>query len=719
MSKIKVNSRKVILVRAYVVFALLAVFAVAIIVTAAQLQMGTDHKFKEELNAKNTRVKEIEALRGNIYADDGSLLATSVPKYDFIFDPKADGLTTKIFLTKIDSFSMMMSRMFPERNASEWKEHFIKHRERKTRYIKIGKDLGFEQVKAIKTWPIARLGKFKGGIWFEEKGKRMYFMGELAKRTIGYIKDKTAVGLEGAFDTLLRGKNGNQMQQRMSGQTWRPIQVGNNRIAVNGKDIVTTLDVRIQDIAQYALQKGLEAELADHGCVIVMETKTGAIKAMANLKRGEDGQYYESQNYAVSEFSEPGSTFKVISAIALLEDGYVKTTDTIDNSWGKWQWYDMKLEDAVKPRKRFYNLSECLQNSSNVGISKFVLQHYKKDPEKFMQHALDLGLQNKPKFDIPSSSNPTIPTPNKKPWSGTTLPSVSIGYSVTISPMQTLMVYNLIANKGKMVQPYMVKEIRQEGQTLSKIDPVVLKEQAIGAQTAATITQMLVQVIDNGTASGIKTENYKIAGKTGTSWVNSERGGYNNKDNKQYQASFAGFFPANNPQYTMVVVVNKPKRAGVYSGSQIAAPIFKNISDRIYSTHIKVQPTLQTASLPQVPGILKGDVTKTKWVLNEIGISSQIIVDSNANSKNANPDFIGKYIEATKEAHSVKLKPVAINNNTIPDLRGMGLRDAIKLLSDLGFKATYSGYGRVSDQAPAPNSKITASNEVILILKPY
>ncbi|MFM7639624.1 MAG: penicillin-binding protein [Bacteroidota bacterium] len=712
MSKTKVNSRKVILVRAYIVFALLFVFAVSIFITAVKLQLGTDDKFREELSAKNTRVAEIEALRGNIYADDGSLLATSVPKYDVIFDLRADGLTTKVFMGKIDSFSLMMSQVFPERNASGWKEHLLKHREKRTRYLKIAKDIGFEQVKAIKTWPIARLGKFKGGIWYEEKGKRMYFMGELAKRTIGYIKDKTAVGLEGAFDTLLRGKNGSQMQQRMSGQTWRPIQVGNNRGAVNGKDIVTTLDVRIQDIAQYSLQKGLEAESADHGCVIVMESKTGAIKAMANLKRGEDGQYYEAQNYAVSEFTEPGSTFKLLSAIALLEDGKISTTDTVDNSWGKWKW----LEDAVKPKKRYYTLSECLQYSSNVGISKFVMQHYKKDPKKFTQHALDLGLHNKPKFDIPSSNSPSIPTPNQSEWSVTSLPSLSIGYSSTISPMQTLMLYNTIANQGKMMQPYMVKEIRHEGQTLSKIEPQVINEKAVSPKTAATLTQMLVQVVDNGTANGIKTDNYKIAGKTGTAWLSQGKSGYNQENNRQFQASFAGFFPANNPQYTIVVVVNNPK-SGRYSGAQIAAPIFKNISDRIYSTHIKVQPTLQTASLPQVPGILKGDAAKTKWVLNEIGISSQLLQDSQ--TKNEQVLFPGQYIDQSKEAHSVKLKPVKIKENTLPDLRGMGLRDALKLLSDLGLKASYSGYGRVSDQAPAPNTKIGANNEVVLILKPY
>ena len=712
MNKTKVNSRKIILVRAYVVLSLLIVFVVAIFVAAIKLQMGTDKAFAEQMSEKNTRIKEVEALRGNIYADDGSLLATSVPKYDVIFDLRADGLTTKIFLSKIDSFSQLSAKMFPERSASEWKEYLIKHRERRTRYLKIAKDLGYEQIKAIKTWPIARDGKFKGGVWYEEKGKRMYFMGDLAKRTIGYIKDKTSVGLEGAFDTLLRGKNGRIMQQRMSGQIWRPIQIGNNQPPVNGKDIVTTLDVRIQDIAQYSLQKGLEAESADHGCVIVMETKTGAIKAIANLTRGEDNKYYETQNYAVSEFTEPGSTFKVVSAIALLEDGYVKPNDSIDNNWGKWTWYDKPWSDSKKPPKRFYTLSECLQYSSNIGTSKFVMQHYKKNPEKFTNHILDLGLNTKPKFDIPSSNSPTIPTPDEAGWSGTSLPSLSIGYSSNLSPLQVLMLYNTIANKGKMMQPYMVKEIRLEGQTLSKIEPIVLKEKAFSAATAAAVTNMLVQVVDHGTAKEIKSENYKIAGKTGTSWLNKGIGGYNEENNKQFQASFAGFFPANNPEYTIVVVVNNPK-SGKYSGAQIAAPIFKNISDRIYSTHIKVQPALYVASLPEVPGILKGDLQKTKLVLNELGISSNVLPsDSGVITKVV-------YVESTKEAHSLKLKPVMVTTGFMPDLKGMGLRDALKILSDLGLKVNYVGYGRITEQSPAPKTKINENTlPVSLILKP-
>ena len=414
----------------------------------------------------------------------------------------------------------------------------------------------------------------------------------------------------------------------------------------------------------------------------------------------------------MSEFTEPGSTFKVVSAIALLEDGYVKPTDSIDNNWGKWNWSGTPWSDSKKPPKRFYTLSECLQYSSNIGTSKFVMQHYKKNPEKFTNHILDLGLNTKPKFDIPSSNSPTIPTPDEAGWSGTSLPSLSIGYSSNLSPLQVLMLYNTIANNGKMMQPYMVKEIRLEGQTLSKIEPIVLKEKAFSPATAAAVTNMLVQVVDHGTAKEIKSENYKIAGKTGTSWLNKGVGGYNEENNRQFQASFAGFFPANNPEYTIVVVVNNPKSTK-YSGAQIAAPIFKNISDRIYSTHIKVQPALHVASLPQVPGILKGDLNKTKLVLNELGISSKVLAADSGVVTNVN------YIESTKEAHSLKLKPVMVTPGFMPDLKGMGLRDALKILSDLGLKVNYVGYGRITEQSPAPKTKINENTlPVSLTLKP-
>ncbi|MSP57711.1 MAG: PASTA domain-containing protein [Flavobacteriaceae bacterium] len=711
MSKTKYNSRKIILMRAYVVFALLSVFCGTIFYTAIKLNFGKGKELSKQLSAKNTRIINIDALRGNIYAGDGSLLATSVPKYTMVMDILADGLTPLLFKEKIDSFSMVISQMFPEKNKIEWKNHFIKQRALKYRYLIIAKDLNYGKVEEMKKWPLVRLGKYGGGVWFNEEYKRMYFMSDLAKRSIGYVKDKTSVGLEGAFDSLLRGKNGTQMQQQMTGKGWRPIKLNSNLTAINGKDIVTTLDIDIQDIAQYSLQKGLEAEKADHGCVIVMETATGAIKAIANLKRGSDSNYYETENYAVNEFTTPGSTFKLFSAMALLEDGFINNLDSIDNSWGSWNWHNsLPLTDSRKPDKRFYTLGECLQYSSNVGISKFVMKYYRKQPDNFVNHAIRMGLHVKPQFDISYGNKPNIPTPSDTIWSPTSLPSMSYGYSLLLSPLQILMLYNTVANKGVMMQPYMVQEIRQEGQIISKIEPKILNKKAIKLKTTQMLTQMLIQVVENGTAKNIRTDIYSIAGKTGTAWIYNNKLGY--KDAKRFQASFAGFFPANNPQYTIVVVVSNPRK-NEHTGGTIAAPIFKTISDRIYSSHIKNQAVSQTRNTPQIPGILPGHYDKTKWVLHTLGIASSLDLSQEKFSPGK------RYVESKKDSMSILLRPVSITKNGIPDLRGMGLRDAIAILDDMGIRAQYTGYGRVIKQSPEAKTPLGIHKEVLLSLSPF
>ncbi len=697
--------------RAYVVFALMGVFAGTIFYNAIKLNFGKGKELSTQLSAKNTRMINIDALRGNIYAGDGNLLATSVPKYTMVMDILADGLTPQLFKEKIDSFSLVVSRMFPEKTAIEWKNHFIKNRALKNRYLIIAKDLNYGQVEEMKKWPLVRLKKYGGGVWFEEEYKRIYFMSDLAKRSIGYVKDKTSVGLEGAFDSLLRGKNGTQLQQQMTGRGWRSIKLNTNLTAINGKDIVTTLDIDIQDIAQYSLQKGLEAEKADHGCVIVMETATGAIKAIANLKRGSDSNYYETENYAVNEFTTPGSTFKLFSAMALLEDGFINNLDSIDNSWGSWNWNNtLPLKDSRKPDKRFYTLGECLQYSSNVGISKFVMKYYRKQPDNFVNHAIRLGLHVKPQFDIAYGNKPNIPTPSDTIWSPTSLPSMSYGYSLLVSPLQILMLYNTVANKGVMMQPYMVQEIRQEGQMVSKIEPKVMNKKAIKPKTTQLLTQMLVQVVERGTAKTIKTEAYRIAGKTGTAWIYNNKLGYN--DTKRFQASFAGFFPADNPQYTIIVVVSNPRR-NEHTGGTIAAPIFKNISDRIYSSHIQNQAVSQTHNTPQIPGILPGQYEKTKSVLQTLGIASSLDLSQEKFSPGK------KYVESKKDSLSIILRPVTITKNGIPDLRGMGLRDAIAILSNMGIRAEYTGYGRVIKQSPEAKTPLGLYKEVFLSLSPF
>lgn len=702
--KNKVNTRRAILLRAYLVFGLAVLFGVIVLVSIARLQLGSDEEFSKILKQKNTRVTTVKAIRGNIYAHDGSLLATSVPKYNMIFDANSDGLTDDKFKASIDSFSMLMAVEFPEKNAAEWKNHLSSLRRRKIRYTVLAKEMGFDVVKRMKNWPLIRNGKFKSGIWYEEHGKRLYFMGELAKRTIGYSRQGVYVGLEGAFDSLLRGTDGKRMEQRMPGNIWRPVKANNFNNPQNGYDIVTTLDIRLQDVAQYALNKVLEENEADHGCVLVMEVATGAVKAMANLKRGKDGKYFEAQNYAVDEFSDPGSTFKLISAMALIEDGHCKPEDSVDVEWGETRFHGQVMKDASKPNKRILTLQETFEKSSNVGISKLIMKYYGENPKKFTGHAIRLGLNMRPDFDIRSTNQPKIKTKNSSDWSAITLPWMSIGYEMKLSPLQMLMVYNSIANNGKMMKPYMVSEIRQEGRLISKIEPKVLNEKICSDETLGYLKKMLEGVVDHGTATNLKNQSYTVAGKTGTAQILKGQGGY---DKSSYKASFAGYFPAENPQYTIIVVINEPKK-GIYYGALVAGPVFKEIADKVYAGNVQLHPGLPTPGIPMVPQVLSGNVQSAKFVLNELGISSK--TDSVAVSSG--------WGSASKNAYAVELKGRKIVDKTIPDVIGMGIRDALLLLEKAGLKVTYEGYGKIRTQSLASGSKAIPGSTIHLILKP-
>jgi cell division protein FtsI (penicillin-binding protein 3) len=699
----KVNTRRAILLRAYLVFGIVLVFGISVLFTTARLQLGSDKEFSEALKQKNSRVLDVKAIRGNIYAADGSLLATSVPRYDMVFDAFADGLGRDTFRKYIDSLSLLMASEFKEKDEAGWKNHLTTLRNRKSRYALLIKDQGFDIVKKMKTWPLIRKGKFKGGFWFEERGKRLYFMGDLARRTIGYSKQGVYVGLEGAFDSLLRGKDGQRMEQRMPGNTWRPMQAGNLKDPVNGYDIVTTLDVNLQDVAQNALQRVLANNEADHGCAVVMEVKTGAIKAMANLKRNENGEYVEVMNYAVDEFEEPGSTFKLISAMALLEDGYAKPTDSVDVQGGEAKMYGETMKDATKPNKRILTLQESFEKSSNVGISKLVLKHYAKQPEKFVNHALRLGLNFKPEFDVRTANNPLIKTKKSKNWYNTTLPWMSIGYETQISPLQMLMLYNAVANNGKMMRPYMVSEIKHEGKSIRTITPVVLNEQICSATTLAALKSMMEGVVNHGTATNLKNDNYQVAGKTGTAKIAKGKA----YADGSYKASFAGYFPASNPQYSIIVVINEPKKGIIY-GSLVAGPVFKDIADKIYSSSLKIQPVAGKTGEPQIPEILKGNTAKTRLVLNALNISSQL--DSGKN---------GDWVSGEKKGFAVLLRPAKTKQGLLPDFKGLGLRDAIVWLEQNKIMVSSEGYGRIISQSIPAGTAIAKVTQIHLILEPF
>ncbi len=704
--KTKVNTRKAILIRSNLIFLGVAIVGAYLLVSIFNLQNGFDKEYSTTLKNKNTRITNIEGIRGNIYAGDGSLLATSVPTYDLMWDANVDALSDKEFKQSIDSLAMLFSRFFPQKTEQDWRKKFNTLRVSKNHYYKLASDLNFDRVKAMKKWPLIRKSKFKGGFWFVEKGRRMYFMGELARRAIGYTKNGVSIGLEGAFDSLLRGKSTQIMEQRMPGNIWRPIRIGEGETAENGKDIVTTLDVDFQDITQFALNNALNQFQADHGCVIVMEVNTGAIKAIANLKRSNDGQYYEKLNYAVDQFSEPGSTFKLISVMALLEDKKVSPSDSVPTKKGKIKYFDKEFTDGSEHGNPppYYTLQQSFEKSSNVGISQFVFNAYQNNPQKFVNHVLDLGLNIKPNFDIPSSNKPVILDPDGSNWSGVTLPSMSIGYSSKISPLQTLMVYNAIANKGKMMKPYMVKEIRQDGQTLEVIKPQVLKDEICSDRTLGQLQEMLSGVVTRGTAKqAFEGCLYTVAGKTGTARISNEgQRGYTNK----HMSSFVGYFPAENPQYSIIVVINEPK--GAIYGGIVAAPVFREIANKIYSSHIQLQPeAIKPLETKSVPKVANGDIKPTKAILNELGISSQVIGAQKSG-----------YVKAQSKTKNIEFSDLSVKPGVVPDFRGMGIRDAQSIASKLNIRIGFSGFGRVVEQNISPGTRFYQSINVNLELRP-
>jgi len=701
----KVNTRKEILTRARIIFGLVTLFGLYVVVAIFKLQNGMEEDFSIDQEKKNTRIRTVDGIRGNIYAGDGGLLATSVPTYDLIWDSKVAGLTHEKFYSKLDSLSDLLALHFKSKSKEEWATKLKEVKAAGHRYYSLLTDISFDKIKAMDKWPLLRDGKFQSGFWVLEKGKRMYFMGEMAKRTIGYTRNGVNIGLEGAFDHLLKGQTAQIMEQRLPGNIWRPITIGDGAQAENGKDIVTTLDTRFQDITQYALNKALVQHKAQHGCAVIMEVATGQIKAMANLKRGNDGNYYESMNYAVDQFMEPGSTFKIISAMALLEDGYAQLQDTIATLGGKVKYMDKYIRDDEHNRSLppFYTLQECIEQSSNVGISQFVFKSYQKNPDQFIGHLEKLHLNIKPNFDIPSSNNPVIITPKNPLWSNITLPSMSIGYASQVSPLQVLNVYNTIANQGKLMQPYMVKEIRQNGKTLEKIEPKVLQKKVCSKSTLKALQASLRGVVLRGTAQKpFKECLVEVAGKTGTARIAKLNGkGYSDK----HLASFVGYFPAQNPEYSIIIVINEPGAGDIY-GSGVAAPVFKEIAHKIYSTHIQVQPEYIPEKQHDLPLVKSGSPERIIPFLKELDIPYEV-----DNKKS-------EWVVASRGNQKIQLKSVPISENRVPDFKNLGAREAYHLASSIGIKTYIRGAGKVYAQSILPGTLLNPHTSLTLFLQP-
>jgi len=660
--------------RIYLVALFIFLFAILNVVKLTNIQWvhGTHYrKLAKELDLKSFI---IPANRGSIYSSDGNLLATSVPEYTIRFDALSP--TESDFNSKVDSLADGLYIVLGK-PKSFYSLGLKEARIRKNQYLFIAKDLSYSQYSSIKKLPLFNLGTYRGGfIEVPQTTVRKHPIGEIAERTIGYLGlDKegksNAVGLEGAFDNYLTGKEGNILKQKIAKGQWKPLRDENDIEPIDGYDIISTIDVNIQDIAHHALLESLQKFDAEHGCVIVMETKTGFIKAISNLGKGADAtNYYERLNYAIRETGEPGSTFKLVDMIALLDDHKTDTSKVYDRKGGLIRYYGHDVIDSHREGVQKISLARGFEISSNTVMVQAVYENYKNNPKQFVDRINKMGMNKPLGLRLQGEGIPKIPQPGSKSWNGLSLPWMAFGYGVTVTPLQTLTLYNAIANNGEMVKPQFVSEIKERNIIIKKFDKQIINPKICSKETIKKLKMLLKNVVKTGTAKSIYSSDFSMAGKTGTA-----QGNYaiNGGANKYYISSFVGFFPVEKPKYTCIVVVHKPSTVkGNYYGADVAGPVFKRIAQKIFTDS---PLTFEIKDLNK-----KNDKQENQY----------------------NDYFVKK----------------ANNKNTVPNVKGMMGMDAVAILENLGLKVKLKGIGvgRVSKQSNSNGQSVVKNSIVVLEL---
>ncbi|MEY4135516.1 MAG: hypothetical protein RL386_1866 [Bacteroidota bacterium] len=645
--------------------------------------------------------RDIEAERGNVLSADGSLLATSIPYFDLYFDAVAP--SERDFNLYVDSLALCWATFIDDTyTPGGLREHLLRLRASNIRYFPVKSRVSYAEKHFIENFPLFRLGQFRGGLITKPNSDRRRPFGVLAQRTIGYVRDGIKpVGLEGYFDTYLRGEPGRQVMLCVdrSKDIWLPVKDLAAIEPKSGADVRTTIDVNLQDIVENALLRAMNYHEAEWGTAILMEVKTGAIKAIANLGKMQDG-WWETYNFAVGYAEEPGSTFKTATMLAMLEDGLVKLEDSIDIEKGKTIFYEDVMVDASPESAKLDSISvrKIFEISSNVGMAKLVNQFYNQPggAERFIRRLHQFNLHLPTGIEIEGEAAPYIKTPSsaKDRWSGITLPWMAIGYELRLTPLQQLAFYNAIANNGRMMRPYLVDEILSNGKIVEKFQPTVVKKAIASGRSMDMIRELLAGVVERGTAEKISTAAYDFSGKTGTAQINYRRTGARNRIGG-YRASFAGFFPSDNPVYSCIVVINNPTKNGYY-GSDVAGPVFREISDKCYYATLEIHPpvnaqpaaALPTAGLPAFDIGYKADM--------------QVALDYLGLSASGNPPTKMAVLSARRD--SLKMERRTILEGRVPNVQGMGLKDALYVLENAGLKVEARGVGRVTLQSLRPGT---------------
>jgi len=654
------NKRKKTLRWGYL-FAVAALCVFVMFLTRIVILQNTNvQEIKDDYINKNYREATLKAARGNLFASDGSILATTVMRYDIYLDFKT--MKDSVYTNNIGALTDSLSKMFGK-SRGEFRQKFDEQKKKKNQYYTLVKGLDFDQYDRIRNFPIFKRGKNKGGFIVDRNYKRELATSEIGAGTIGMDNGELKSGLEGAFSKYLTGTDGKRLEQRINSSQWKPIDYWKVKEPVDGEDVYTTLDLRIQDIAHSALEKQLINYEAKHGTVIVMEVETGKVRALVNLKRTESGEYEDSYNYALKDNIEPGSTFKTISLLAAMDDGFIDENTTVNVGNGVWVYAKQRISDGHGGGT--YDISDVLAKSSNVGTAKLITKYYAEKPQIFLDHLKRWKLFDKMDIELPGITKPKILTPQHSRWNAATLASISFGYSSNINLLQLTTFYNGVANGGKMVKPLFIDKIMKDGKVMYTAKPEVMVNKMASEKAIKMMTSALTKAVEKGTGRSIFTPNLKMAGKTGTA-----RFEYWLPGPMKYRASFAGFYPADSPKYTCYVMVSEPNTAKGFYGGAVSAPVFKEIAGKTF---------LKT---PQ-------------------NIEKEMLVDKKVD--------LSKMVEP-----NVK---VAVNDKQMPNVVGLIGKNVIPQLENLGYRVDFKGVGRIKEQFPLEGTTISKNQRIYLSLQ--
>lgn len=656
------TSEKNILTRMYVVGAILAVVGMFIVGQIIHIQFVDGDTYRARADQRIFKNDTIPANRGNLYDANGQLLATSINKFDIRFDAVAPNESD--FNEFVGALSDSLSRKL-NKPKSYYLNKFRKARANKSRYLLVARNLNYGDYKQIKSFPLFNKGPYRGGVIVEQRVVREHPLGKMAERIVGYDRPGSApVGLEGAFSPFLRGSNGVRLKQKIAKNQWKPINSANELEPRDGYDVFTTIDVNMQDVAHHALLEQLEFYGADHGTAVVMEVATGEIKALSNLGRGKSGKYFEKRNYAIWESHEPGSTFKLMSVIAALEDRVVDTSTVFDTKKGKISYYGRNVRDSKYGGYGKISVAKAFELSSNTALVQMIHDNYKNREEDYVNRLYSMNLNDKLGLPVIGEGAPMIPHPDDDSWSGLSLPWMGFGYGVQLTALQTLTFYNAVANNGVMVKPRLIREVRSKDRIIEKYDREIINPAICSQNTIDKVKVMMENVVKRGTADNLYSENFSMAGKTGTCQAEYWKSPGN------YISSFAGYFPADEPKYSCIVVIHKPDVKKGYYGNIVAGPVFKKIAQKIYSNN---------------PMIDKVD-----------------------HLENNLPE-----IQQSQKSYYAKIQSTS---NKLPNLKGMEAMDAIAIAENLGLKVRIVGIGKVADQSLSAGTRINKADQITLTL---